>query len=89
METAIKYAGYEKREKQRIQKIKEMDDVKIPKHINYNSILNLSNESKEKLTEIKPETLGQASRIGGVRSSDLAILSMELMSKKRVSRETS
>ena len=45
-------------------------------------------ESKEKLTAIKPETLGQASRIGGVRSSDLAVLSMELFSQKHVSRET-
>jgi tRNA uridine 5-carboxymethylaminomethyl modification enzyme len=88
VETAIKYEGYEERERKRILKIKEMDDVKIPKHINYNSILNLSNESKEKLTAIKPETLGQASRIGGVRSSDLAVLSMELVSQKRVSRET-
>ena len=88
VETAIKYAGYEDREQKRIQKIKEMDEVKIPPHINYNTILNLSNESKEKLMAIKPETLGQASRIGGVRSSDLAVLSMALVAQGCVSRET-
>ena len=87
-ETSIKYFGYEERENKRIEKIKNMDDVQIPDNTNYDEILNLSNESKEKLKSIQPETLGQASRIAGVRSSDLTVLSMVLMSQKAVSRET-
>ena len=88
VETSIKYAGYEKRELKRIEKIKKMDNVKFPKRLNYDKIKNLSIESKEKLTAVQPETLGQASRISGVRSSDVAVLSLMLLSKKNVSRET-
>ena len=86
VETAIKYKGYEAREKQRILKIKSMEDCIIPESIKYSNMLNLSNESREKLSIVRPETLGQASRIDGVRSSDLAVLSIYLTSY--VSRET-
>ena len=88
VETAIKYAGYEERELKRIEKIKKMDNIRFPKQLNYNKIKNLSIESKEKLTAVQPETLGQASRLAGVRSSDVAVLSLMLLSKKNVSRET-
>ena len=86
VETAIKYKGYEAREKQRILKIKSMENCLIPESTNYSNMLSLSNESREKLTLVRPETLGQASRIDGVRSSDLAVLSIYLNSS--VSRET-
>ena len=88
VETAIKYAGYEARELKRLKKIEKMDYIKISKNLNYHKIKNLSIESKEKLMAVRPETLGQASRIAGVRSSDLAVLSILLSSKKNVSRET-
>ena len=82
VETAIKYAGYEKRELERIQKIKKLDGLVIPKATKFHSIPNLSNESIEKLSVVKPETLGQASRIAGVRPSDVAVLSIYLTSSK-------
>ena len=82
VETAIKYEGYEKRELERIEKIKKLDGLLIPKQINYNDISNLSSESKEKLSTVMPETLGQASRISGVRPSDVAVLSIYLTSQK-------
>ena len=82
VETAIKYAGYEKRELERIQKIKKLDGLIIPKATKFQSIPNLSNESIEKLSVVKPETLGQASRIAGVRPSDVAVLSIYLTSSK-------
>ena len=82
VETAIKYAGYEKRELERIQKIKKLDGLVIPKTTKFQSIPNLSNESIEKLSVVKPETLGQASRIAGVRPSDVAVLSIYLTSSK-------
>ena len=82
VETAIKYEGYEKRELERIEKIKKLDGLLIPKQISYADISNLSSESKEKLSTVMPETLGQASRISGVRPSDVAVLSIYLTSQK-------
>ncbi len=63
-----------------------MEKQKMPANINYNHLKNLSNESKEKLSLVRPETLAQASRIDGVRSSDIAVLTIYLT--KNVSRET-
>jgi tRNA uridine 5-carboxymethylaminomethyl modification enzyme len=83
VETAIKYAGYEQREIERIQKIKKLDGLKIPKKTNYSKIINLSSESKEKLSIVRPETLGQASRIAGVRPTDVAVLSIYLTVNKK------
>ncbi len=83
VETAIKYAGYEQREVERIEKIKKLDGLKIPKQTNYDNIINLSSESKEKLSVVRPETLGQASRIAGVRPSDVAVLSVYLTVNKK------
>ena len=86
VETEIKYKGYELRENKRNEKIKFMENKKIPININYQNLTNLSNESKEKLSLVRPETLAQASRIDGVRSSDIAVLMIYL--NKNVSRET-
>ena len=83
VETAIKYAGYEQRELERIEKIKKLDGLKIPKKTNYDTIINLSSESKEKLSVVRPETLGQASRIAGVRPSDVAVLSIYLTTPQK------
>ena len=83
VETAIKYAGYEQRELERIEKIKKLDGLKIPKQTNYDTIVNLSSESKEKLSLVRPETLGQASRIAGVRPSDVAVLSIYLTNSQK------
>ena len=77
-ETDIKYEGYVKIEAQRIEKIKKMENIKIPDNFDYESINNISLESKEKLLRILPETLGQASRIAGVRPSDVGVLAIYL-----------
>ena len=63
-----------------------MENYLLPLNLNYKLIKSLSSESKEKLSLVRPETLGQASRIDGVRSSDLAVLSIYL--NQHVSRET-
>ena len=75
-ETDIKYEGYVKNEWKRVEQIKSLNSFRIPKQINYNTIQNLSSEARESLQAIKPETLGQASRISGVRQSDLSILAV-------------
>jgi len=62
--------------------------VKINPHFNYNSVIGLSSESKEKLCSIKPETLGQAMRISGVTPADISVLSIFIAKHDRVSRET-
>tara|TARA_B100001029_G_scaffold179832_1_gene191435 strand:+ start:5876 stop:7672 length:1797 start_codon:yes stop_codon:yes gene_type:complete len=77
-ETYIKYEGYIKREKERLAKTKTMEYKKIDSSFNYSKVANLSNEAREKLSRLKPETLGQASRIAGVRPSDVASIAIAL-----------
>jgi len=79
-ETDIKYEGYVKIENLRVAKLKSLDRVMIPYQFKYESLVGLSNESREKLIRIRPETLGQASRLSGVRPSDLGVLSVYLKS---------
>ena len=74
VEIDIKYSGYIKREKENASKLKRLEYVKIPKDINYFKFSSLSNESKEKLNEIRPVDIGQASRISGIKPSDISIL---------------
>ena len=73
-ETIIKYSGYINRQKDEIDKIKVYEDMIIPERFDYNDIKSLSNESREKFINIKPQTIGQAQRINGIRPSDISIL---------------
>ena len=74
VEIDIKYSGYIEREKENASKLKRLEYVKIPKDINYFKFSSLSNESKEKLNEIRPVDIGHASRISGIKPSDISIL---------------
>jgi tRNA uridine 5-carboxymethylaminomethyl modification enzyme len=69
----IKYNDYIDKEEQIVQKMSSLENLVIP-NINYDQIISLSSEGKEKLKKIKPITLGQASRISGVSPSDISIL---------------
>ncbi len=73
-ETIIKYSGYINRQKEEIDKIKIYENMIIPENFDYNNIKSLSNESREKFINIKPQTVGQAKRINGIRPSDISIL---------------
>lgn len=75
------YKGYLDREQKQIVKLKQVDRVKIPMNFNYN-IPGLRNESISKLTEIKPSTLGQASRISGINPTDISVIHVMLHAKK-------
>ncbi len=77
-EIRIKYAGYLEREKGVADKIKRLEDLKIPEEINYEELASISTEGRQKLSRIRPSTIGQASRITGVSSSDVSILIMYL-----------
>jgi tRNA uridine 5-carboxymethylaminomethyl modification enzyme len=73
-ETLIKYSGYINRQQEEIDKIKVYEEMIIPNNFNYNDIKSISNESREKFINIKPQTVGQAQRINGIRPSDISIL---------------
>ena len=74
VEIDIKYSGYINREKENADKLKRLEYVEIPIDINYFKFSSLSNESKEKLNEVKPVNIGQAARISGIKPSDISIL---------------
>ena len=74
VEIDIKYSGYINREKENADKLKRLEYVKIPIDIDYFKFSSLSNESKEKLNEVKPVNIGQAARISGIKPSDISIL---------------
>ena len=73
-EIQLKYEGYIQREQDMANKVSKLDDLKIPEDFNYTQLASLSLEAREKLTELKPVTLGQASRISGLSPSDISVL---------------
>lgn len=73
-EIQVKYSGYIEKEKLNADKLTRLEDVKIPSNFDYDKIVSLSFESKEKLKKIKPITISQASRISGVTPTDISIL---------------
>jgi len=78
IEIQIKYEGYIKHQEQEIEKFRKLENRKIPEGINYQGIIGLSNEVREKLSKIRPGSLGQASRISGVTPAAIAILMVHL-----------
>lgn len=79
----IKYAGYLEREMRHMQKISELEHVKIPNGFDYENVKNLSNESRQKLCKYQPINLGQASRISGITPVDISLISVALQKKRK------
>lgn len=77
-EILMKYEGYIEREEEQAKKMHRLEDVKIPESMDFNSMKSLSSEAKEKLTKIKPVTIGQAARVSGVSPSDITVLLIHL-----------
>lgn len=73
-EIHVKYAGYIEKEKNNADKLNRLENVLIPNNFNYNKVKSLSFEAREKLTNIQPTTISQASRISGVTPSDVSVL---------------
>ena len=84
VENQIKYEGYIKRQKEEINKYRANEELKIPEGIDYQSIKALSSEVRQKLTEYKPETIGQASRLQGITPASISILLVYLKTYKPV-----
>ena len=70
----IKYEVYIEKEKELVRKMNQLEELEIPENFDFKKINALGNEAREKLTKIKPRTLGQASRISGINPSDVQIL---------------
>nr|MBA2498619.1 tRNA uridine-5-carboxymethylaminomethyl(34) synthesis enzyme MnmG [Chitinophagaceae bacterium] len=70
----IKYSTYIQKEKDLVEKMSQMEELQIPDSFDYRKLVSLGNEAREKLTRIRPATLGQASRISGINPSDVQIL---------------
>ena len=73
-ELDVKYEGYRKRQEKQVERFRKMEDLKIPRDFDYDTATGLSAESRLKFKEIRPLSVGQASRVSGVRSSDIAVL---------------
>lgn len=74
VEIEVKYEGYIKKSLQQVEKMKRMEDKKIPEDIDYDAVHSLASEAKDKLKEVRPLDLAQASRISGVNPADISIL---------------
>jgi len=70
----IKYEGYIVKEKIEAEKLKALENKKIPENFNYDNVINIASEAREKLKEIRPENISQASRISGVNPADISVL---------------
>ena len=77
-ETEIKYKGYIDRQMRDIERFHANEEKRIPDGFNYDNLKSLSNEAREKLSKIRPQSLGQASRIAGVSAADVSILTVYL-----------
>jgi tRNA uridine 5-carboxymethylaminomethyl modification enzyme len=82
IEIETRYDGYIKRQQGQIAKMAKSENVRIPDGFDYLAISGLRNEAREKLSHIRPETLGQAGNISGVSPSDLALLAVRLKRRK-------
>lgn len=77
-----RYEGYLKRQTKQIVSFKNLEKIKLPDNIDYESVSHLSNEARGKLARLRPATLGQASRIGGITPADISVLQVELARRK-------
>ena len=82
VEIEIKYEGYILRQGEQAKNADKLEKIKIPNNINYFDIKQISTESKEKLDKVRPKTLAQALRIGGVKPADISCLMVLIESGK-------
>lgn len=78
VETLVKYEGYIQREKEMADKMQRLEHIPLGQEFNYFALPSLSHEAREKLMKIKPDNLGQASRISGVSPADISVLLVKL-----------
>ncbi len=79
----LKYEGYIKRQSQQVEHFKKLENKKIPTDIDYDLVENIRKEARQKLSSVRPENIGQASRISGVSPADVSVLMIYIESLKR------
>jgi tRNA uridine 5-carboxymethylaminomethyl modification enzyme len=84
VEIQIKYTGYIEKQLHQVERLEKMEKKRIPENIDYGIIHGLATEAKQKLSNVRPLSLGQASRISGVTPADLSILLVHLEHYNRV-----
>ena len=83
VEISVKYEGYIQRQQKQVEELRRMEAHRLPAGLDYHAIQGLRLEAREKLSEIRPANLGQASRISGVSPADVAVLMMYLQRQDR------
>ena len=83
IEASVKYEGYIKRQKTDIERLQRNENTPIPSHIDYEKVVGLSNEVKQKLSEARPESLARASRLPGVTPAAISLLMVHLKKERR------
>ena len=83
VEIFIKYEGYIRKEEKEVLRMKTLENTKIPDNIDYDKVINIASEAKDKLKKVMPISLGQATRISGVNPSDITMLSVYLKKEKK------
>ena len=78
IEIQIKYEGYIERQHSQVEHFKKLEEKKIPENIDYSEVRNLRIEARQKLEKIRPQSIGQASRISGVSPADISMLMIYL-----------
>ena len=84
IEASVKYEGYIKRQKSEIERLQRNENTPIPEHLNYERVVGLSNEVKQKLSEARPKSLARASRLSGVTPAAISLLMVHLKKERRV-----
>jgi tRNA uridine 5-carboxymethylaminomethyl modification enzyme len=87
VEIQIKYEGYIQRQLQQVERFSSLEQKDIPKDLDYDAVIGLGTEVKQKLNQVRPISLGQASRISGVTPAAISLLIVALEKRKRGNRE--
>ena len=78
METRIKYEGYISRQERQVDKLRHIEDIRLPQDLDYRAVYGLTREAWEKLGRVRPASLGQASRISGITPAALMAIQVHL-----------
>ena len=82
VEIEIKYQGYINKQLEQVEKMRKLEKKKLPENVDYTTVTGLRLEAQEKLNKVKPENIGQASRISGVSPADISVLLIWLSQKR-------
>lgn len=85
VENDLKYSGYVERAQKNVERLARQDELEIPSDLEYRDLKGISNEARDKLSRLRPRTLGAAGRIAGVRPPDVALLAIHIERRRRES----